>query len=100
MKKLLNQLTHLIIISTICFYSLTSFADNGEALHQARCIECHALMTGGDGTLIYQREDRISGSFKALHLRVEHCQQGSNTAWSNDELHLVIDYLNETFYQF
>lgn len=90
----------ILVFVIICLSPITLFANQGETLHQTNCTDCHARMTGGDGTLVYQRKDSIISSYKALHIRVEHCAKGSNTAWSNDEVHHVIKYLNDTFYQF
>ena len=75
-------------------------ADEGQALHQSQCVECHGRMTGGDGTVIYKRDDRIVKNIDELKQRVAHCSKGSNTGWSDVEVSTVTDYLNNQFYHY
>lgn len=73
---------------------------SAEALHETACIECHSLMTGGDGSVLYKREDRIVTSLKALEKQVLRCSNGADTGWNDDQINSVINFLNESYYRF
>ena len=82
-----------------------TFADEsnsleGKALYESHCIECHSRMTGGDGHVIYTRDDRIAKDITQLSARVAHCAKGSNVNWSESEINLVTNYLNEQYYHY
>ena len=64
-------------------------AENGESLYQASCIGCHSRMTGGDGTVLYQRDDKIVTSMDALHQRVTHCANSAATNWTEADIEAV-----------
>ena len=57
-------------------------------------------MTGGDGGLLYKRDDRIVKSKSELEQRVAHCARGAYTDWNDEEITAVTDYLNKLIYQF
>ena len=76
------------------------FADDGKKLHETYCIDCHSRMTGGDGHVIYTRDDRIAKNMSELQARVAHCSNGSNTAWSESEINMVTEYLNDQYYHY
>ena len=94
--KLLPSLLLLPLILT----THIALADEGQALHQSQCVECHSRMTGGEGTVIYKRDDRIAKNLDELKQRVTHCSKGSNTGWSDIEISAVTDYLNNQFYHY
>ncbi len=96
------MLKTLIITLTFITIGNISFAEEsqGQVLHQSNCVECHSRMTGGDGTVIYKRDDRIARTYKELDSRVTHCAKGANTGWSKPEVDVVTQYLNEQYYQF
>ena len=75
-------------------------ANEGASLHQSECIDCHSRMTGGDGTVIYKRDDRLAKTLDDLTARVIHCAQGSNTGWNTSQIEAVTQYLNQQFYQY
>ena len=75
-------------------------AEDAETLHQYHCVECHSRMTGGDGHVIYTRDDRITHDISSLKARVDHCSKGSNTGWSEDEIKHVTQYLNSQHYNY
>ncbi|MFK8027449.1 MAG: hypothetical protein AB8C40_05250 [Gammaproteobacteria bacterium] len=89
-----------LLLSALTFTTFTSHADNGEALHQAECIECHSRMTGGDGHVIYTRDERIAKNAAELNARVTHCANGANTGWNSTQINAVTDYLNEQHYHY
>ena len=78
----------------------TVHAQDGAALHQENCIACHAAMTGGDGSVLYTRDDRGVKSLDALSKQVDRCQSSLGLAWSNDQISSVQQYLNNSYYKF
>lgn len=78
----------------------TIFASDGKSLHESHCVECHSRMTGGDGHVLYTRDDRIAKNMSELQARVVHCAQGSNTNWDESEINNVTRYLNEQYYHY
>ena len=78
----------------------TAHAQDGKALHQENCIACHAAMTGGEGSVLYTRDDRGVKSLDALSKQVDRCQSSLGLNWSNDHISSVQQYLNELFYKF
>lgn len=95
----MRQLLNLLLIVLLTAHLGTALAD-GEQLHQTSCIDCHSRMTGGDGTVLYEREERIVQSLPALSHQTERCAVGANTGWSNDQVQSVVEYLNQTYYHF
>ena len=89
----------LVLISPLLTMS-AGLADNGATLHQANCIKCHSKMTGGDGSVIYKREENIVNSKLELDQRVTHCSSGADTGWGISEISAVAQYLNKNFYKF
>lgn len=96
MKKMIQ---HSIITLSAVLLPCTAIA-TGSELHADSCIECHSRMTGGDGSVLYKRTDRMVTSKDALSARVQHCAQGANTDWSQDQIKLVTEYLNSEYYNF
>jgi len=94
--KLLPSLLLLLLI----FITLTSHAEDGQALHQSECVDCHSRITGGDGTVIYKRDESIITSLPELRTRVTHCANGAKTGWNEDQITAVTDYLNQQFYHY
>ena len=78
----------------------TILANDGKELHEMHCIECHSRMTGGDGHVIYTRDDRIAKNMSELQARVGHCSNGSSTTWSESEINKVTEYLNNQYYHY
>ena len=77
-----------------------AWAGEGQDLYQTQCIECHGKMTGGDGSLLYKRDDRIAVSMHALEDRVKHCAKGANANWNSAQIKAVTEFLNNSFYQY
>ena len=88
------------ILSSILLSSITFAENNGQSLHQANCTECHSRMTGGDGEVIYERKNSIVNSLVELNQRIIHCSEGANTGWTQTEISLVTDYLNQQHYHY
>ena len=93
---------HRILFASSLLISLlqTGFAGQGQTLHTSECIECHSRITGGDGHVLYTRNDRLAITLEKLRQRVSHCAQGANTGWTNAQIKAVTEYLNSHFYHY
>lgn len=91
-----------LLISVMLLSPIGLAADlkNGEQLHNSQCKTCHIQMTGGDGSLLYTRDDRRVNSLKALQQRVHRCESNLELKWLDDEINDVVHYLNKTYYHF
>ena len=87
-------------ILLLAIASMPLQANDPAELHRSKCIACHAKMTGGDGGVLYKRDDRIVESKSELEQRVAYCSSGAHTDWSDEETAAVANYLNELIYQF
>lgn len=96
----MRPINYFFLILTLCFSLSNAHAESGENLHETACIECHSLMTGGDGSVLYEREDRIATSMEALEKQVVRCSKGANTGWNSDQINSVINFLNESHYHY
>lgn len=81
-------------------FSCVGMAQNGKALHDAACMECHGSLGGGDPYHLYQRADRKVTSLRALQKRVRYCMLAADVKWDSAQQKAVVDYLNQRFYQF
>ncbi len=83
--------------------SLTSHADentSGKTLHEQHCDGCHANMLGGDGSLLYTRNNRRINDMSELHNQVRRCENRLGLKWFEDDIEKVITYLNDNYYKF
>ncbi len=92
--------TYKILFLSFFIYSSTLLANEGLELHQSDCIECHSKMTGGDGSVLYAREDTLVRSMTELESRVHHCANGAKTGWNETQIESVSNYLNQTYYHY
>jgi mono/diheme cytochrome c family protein len=81
-------------------FSSAVLAQNGKALHDAACLECHASLGGGDPYQLYQRDDRKVRSLQDLESRLQHCMRAADVSWDRDQQKAVVNYLNSRFYRF
>ena len=72
----------------------------GQALHQQHCVACHAKGFGQNGAEIYTREDRRVNSLGSLIAQVNLCKNNLGLAWFDEEVGLVVEYLNQQYYHF
>ena len=98
------QIKYKIVLFTLILLVCISYAyadsDSTVELHRSHCIGCHARMTGGDGTLVYKRDDSIVHSKKELRQRVTYCSKGAQTNWDETEIISVTNFLNAVIYNF
>jgi mono/diheme cytochrome c family protein len=88
------------LLLSLTLISFAIHAEDGETLHQSQCIECHSHMTGGDGHVIYTRDERIAKNATELKARVTHCAKGANTGWNDAQINAVTNYLNQQYYHY
>lgn len=72
----------------------------GQALHDAQCIQCHVSMQGGDGSTLYTRPDRKTGSAAQLAARIAGCNANTGAGWFPEEEAHVGAFLNQRYYHF
>ena len=68
-------------------------AFDAESYHAQNCMRCH-------DTSVYTREDRRIRSYPALQAQVERCDAQLETKLFPDDLAGLVDYLNDSYYQF
>lgn len=100
MKKISSALATSLILAITGFSPITAQAIDAETLHDASCTDCHSRMTGGDGSLLYTREERLVHNQTELLARVNRCAVGAQSEWSDAEIKAVSHYLDEQFYLF
>lgn len=72
----------------------------GQALHEANCIACHASLTDGKPDTLYTRKDRLVNSLADLQKQVRRCELNLELQWFDDQIDDVVAYLNKNFYKF
>jgi mono/diheme cytochrome c family protein len=72
----------------------------GQALHDAACLQCHASLGGGNPNQLYQRADRQVKSLSELEKRVAFCMKAADVNWNKAQQQAVVEYLRDAFYRF
>ncbi|ABK43078.1 conserved hypothetical protein [Magnetococcus marinus MC-1] len=78
----------------------TAAADEGKVLHDESCIACHASRFNGQAEQMYTRAERKKNSYASLKQMVAFCNNQVGTGWFDEEVGLVTDHLNRTYYKF
>lgn len=68
-------------------------AGKGKVLYDNSCTKCHS-------TEVFTRDDRGVKSLGGLENRVKQCSVAADSKWTDDEIKIVVDYLNKDFYKF
>ena len=68
-------------------------ADTGKDLYEKSCTKCHS-------TEVFTGDGRSVKSFEGLKKRVKQCSLAAGSDWVDDEIKVVVDYLNKNFYKF
>lgn len=71
--------------------------DNGKALHDESCIDCHMM---SDHTALCTRQERKVDSLHRLGGQVSSCTQALDISLFPDEERDLVEYLNTEFYKF
>ncbi len=84
-----------VLISTGFFATAQAEKTEFDAKHfvNTKCVACH------DST-VYTRENRRVKSLERLESQVRRCDANLGTTLFDDDLISVVDYLNDTYYQF
>jgi len=72
----------------------------GKVLVEKSCISCHVSISGGDGSELYRRPNRIVKTPSQLLSRIRVCNTNTNAGWFPEEEMHVAAYLNQTYYHF
>lgn len=94
MRKLLQALLFMNVM-----FSSAAMAQ-GQALHDAACLQCHASLGGGNAYQLYQRTDRKVKSLAELEKRVAFCMKAADVNWTKSQQQAVVQYLRNEFYRF
>ena len=68
-------------------------ADKGKELFEDKCTRCHS-------TELFTREDRSVKNIEVLKTRVKVCSIAAEAEWPDENISIVVDYLNKNFYKF
>ena len=74
-------------------YSPSASAFDAEAYHASNCSRCH-------DSSVYTREDRKMRSYGMLTSRVKGCDVRFGEKLTGQNLTGLVDYLNDSYYQF
>lgn len=66
---------------------------DGQTLHQQFCTSCH-------GVDQYSPAKRKINDLGALNRRIKGCSRAAGAEWSASELQAVVNFVNQTYYQF
>ena len=100
MKHLSRLPTLWLITSLLSPFAFAESLANGQALHQSKCVQCHADKSGlGNADMIYLRTDHKVKDIAKLKSMVSMCNTELRLdLFPEDEADLVA-HLNKTFYQ-
>ena len=90
----------ILIFSLILPPTFAQDLNKGEVLHRDNCIACHAAMTGGDGSVLYTRNDRRVTSLELLSKQVNRCQSSLGLGWTAKDIENVQHFLNVNYYHY
>ena len=65
----------------------------GAKLHQDKCMQCH-------DSGVYTREQRRVTSLQGLREQVKRCELSLGLTWFDDQIEDVVQYLNDSYYNF
>jgi cytochrome c2 len=101
LKKSIISVIFILASTVIASPVFSADVNNGKALHQAKCYQCHAQKSGfGNGEIIYTRVDRKVQDPAHLKFMVGMCNTELRLdLFPEDEADLVA-YLNQQFYKF
>lgn len=95
--------SRIVLFTSLLLPGALSFAadiGHGEKLHEASCKACHVSMTGGDGTLLYTRNNRRIDTLAKLEGQVRRCESNLELKWFEEDIKSVVEFLNKHYYKF
>lgn len=93
---MIRNLRRIVILSTIVLVVLplnTWGADRGRLLYENHCLACHE-------STVHIREKRKVKKYSDIENYARRFSKLAGVEWSEDELLLVVSYLNRKFYKF
>lgn len=93
----------LLLLSAILLTtaSFAADAEQGKELHETHCKACHVGMSGGgEGDLLYIRDDRRVTSLTKLENQVRRCETNLELKWFEEDIMDVVQFLNTHYYKF
>lgn len=94
----MRKLQQVLLFASLVFSSAAMA--QGQALHDAACLQCHASLGGGNPNQLYQRADRKVKSLAELEKRVAFCMKAADVSWNKTQQQAVVQYLRSEFYRF
>lgn len=88
----------LLLLMSVVFSSVAMA--QGQALHDAACLQCHASLGNGNPYQLYQRADRKVKTLAELEKRVTFCMKAADVSWNKAQQQAVVEYLRAQFYRF
>ena len=95
LKLIFSALKKLVIGTALSclFITAPSFANDARKKLDQDCSKCH-------GDQVYQRTNHKMQSLPQLRKQVNKCMTPGNASWFEDETEEVVQFLNNTFYNF
>ncbi|MEN8710717.1 MAG: hypothetical protein ABF326_00830 [Arenicellales bacterium] len=101
MMRILPVLIFTLPINAMAAALLPGDSENGKHLHDSSsCLSCHSQMTDGKPDMLYTRSDRRVTSLGGLIKQVNGCNSMQKVGLDERGVNDVVNYLNETFYNF
>ncbi len=72
--------------------------DQGRALHEEHCVECHVAKH--DDQFYLSRVGKKFPTKQSLATQVQACANNFNLPWFEEEVNAVTEYLNQTYYKY
>jgi hypothetical protein len=92
MKPLLGILTTACVIFHPTVFAMDA-ALGQRLFSQSKCLECHSAES-------FMPPQRKVQNLQQLEQKVRQCDANLSTNWFDDEILAVVNYLNQTYYQF
>ena len=94
------RIASILLTGLMLGLSVTAQAEDehpGKEIHNEGCLTCHK---GNHDEAFYTRKDRKTENYKRLHTMVQMCDSRMGTAMFDEDMQLVTDYLNDSYYKF
>lgn len=92
-RNLKNYIKNSAITLILLLIASPLLAGEGKALYEKSCTGCH-------GTEVFTRENRRVNSLESLEKQVKQCSLAAESMWADDDIGVVVAYLNKGFYKF
>lgn len=93
MRQIQGLVLSLFVMVLVAFPVTSWGADRGRLLYENHCVACHQ-------STVHVREKRAVKKFADIEKYARRFAKLAGVEWSDDELIMVVNYLNRTFYKF